>query len=763
MRRLPITQSILLLFSVLSFAFVVHAEKHSFPDIQGHKHQEDIELLSQRGVIEGYSDRRFRPDQSINRAEFLKILTLAAFGEEALEPRDSRCFQDFIGSAKWFWPLACTAKERGIINGYPDGTFQGERTVNLVEALKMTVEAWKIEKPPLPEDEEWYQPYVSVALSRDIPSLFPLAPAHLLLRGEASSLLVGFGEEIADVSKELQLSEPSPEIVEEQASSLPPPPAPALVPSRLREPIRHGNLRIEQTGFANIDVSEGTQDVLLLRFRAVAGRQDVSITSLIFEASTGSLETAQNYRILADHIGDGSLLKYGTNARIDGNNLTISPLDLPVYRDSEVTVELRADIVHNPAVSSVALSFKTSDPLYIGAVGREDGRELAGITTNNVDCPSQYSVCWTAVFTQTARVIGVVQTGNLYVTQGTVPVSSHQILLGATSETLLRVTLRAENEDMEVTELSIEDGNSSITSLELLKAGETLPFAIAYTSGCDAVSSDRFCVQLPTNALLIPRDGEQDILVRARLKSDADGGRSGESFTLALTGSTASSVRAVEARGISSDTDLSQNDGDSVLEGEIFIGRENAGANTPITGPTHDTAASLIDAIVNNSPDEDGGAVHAGTSPIGTFRFSSPSHGNTLGGLKKVTIQSLRFEVSALNVEVNSESFLLYNKGNASVTTSCESSGSTGNITVTCSNLTGSTVSTQISPGGSIDLVLQATIENTEISPGSSSLQVRLENINNRNLQGPITWDDGTTTFTWVDLDNSTVRSTQYR
>ena len=46
----------------------------SFSDIQGHWAQEQIEAAVRSGWVNGYPDGTFRPDATVTRAEFVKML-----------------------------------------------------------------------------------------------------------------------------------------------------------------------------------------------------------------------------------------------------------------------------------------------------------------------------------------------------------------------------------------------------------------------------------------------------------------------------------------------------------------------------------------------------------------------------------------------------------------------------------------------------------------------------------------------------------------
>ncbi len=89
-----------------------------FPDME-HSwsgYKEAVSVLKDRGVISGYENGTFEPRSTINRAEFLKLV-FASRG--AQEPVQGECFADVPADA-WFAPFVCAAQRRGIAKGYPD-------------------------------------------------------------------------------------------------------------------------------------------------------------------------------------------------------------------------------------------------------------------------------------------------------------------------------------------------------------------------------------------------------------------------------------------------------------------------------------------------------------------------------------------------------------------------------------------------------------------------------------------------------------------
>ena len=74
----------------------------------------DIEKLSEKGIVSGYDDGTFRPEESVSRAEFVKLV-ISAFGGTADGEYDEN-FAD-VKKSDWFAPYIGTASSLGIING----------------------------------------------------------------------------------------------------------------------------------------------------------------------------------------------------------------------------------------------------------------------------------------------------------------------------------------------------------------------------------------------------------------------------------------------------------------------------------------------------------------------------------------------------------------------------------------------------------------------------------------------------------------------
>lgn len=90
-----------------------------------------IELATKLGIVKGYEDASFHPNAMVTRAEFATML-VKAFG---LTSEGDSSFKDTTGH--WAADAIATLKASGIINGYEDGTFKPNQTISRAEIVAM--------------------------------------------------------------------------------------------------------------------------------------------------------------------------------------------------------------------------------------------------------------------------------------------------------------------------------------------------------------------------------------------------------------------------------------------------------------------------------------------------------------------------------------------------------------------------------------------------------------------------------------------------
>lgn len=90
-------------------------------DIAGHWARDAISQLMDAGIVRGYDDGTFRPDNAVTRAEFVTMLARAT-GADLTGPGSSD-FSDVRGG-DWFAPAVALAVQNNWVTGYPDGSFR---------------------------------------------------------------------------------------------------------------------------------------------------------------------------------------------------------------------------------------------------------------------------------------------------------------------------------------------------------------------------------------------------------------------------------------------------------------------------------------------------------------------------------------------------------------------------------------------------------------------------------------------------------------
>ncbi|MDP2211184.1 MAG: S-layer homology domain-containing protein [Candidatus Aquicultor sp.] len=105
-----------------------------FPDVSSaHWVSPYVEAAKESNIISGDAAGNFRPDVIINRAEAAEIVVNAA---GANENASGDLFSD-VASDFWAYVPIMTARNSGIINGYPDGTFRPTGNASRAESTKI--------------------------------------------------------------------------------------------------------------------------------------------------------------------------------------------------------------------------------------------------------------------------------------------------------------------------------------------------------------------------------------------------------------------------------------------------------------------------------------------------------------------------------------------------------------------------------------------------------------------------------------------------
>lgn len=110
----------------------------TFEDAELHDNVAAIEAMAARGIVSGYPDGSFQPERTLSRAEFCAMVT-AALG---LPASGNNAFDDTVGH--WASGRIATAYAYGLAAGTGNGKFNPNGTISKQEAATMVAAAAKL-------------------------------------------------------------------------------------------------------------------------------------------------------------------------------------------------------------------------------------------------------------------------------------------------------------------------------------------------------------------------------------------------------------------------------------------------------------------------------------------------------------------------------------------------------------------------------------------------------------------------------------------
>lgn len=101
-----------------------------------------VKVLKNRDVVEGYKNNTFQPERNISRAEFTKMLVASAFPEADLSG-NVNCFKDVYDG--WYEKWVCYASDAGLVSGYDDGYFYPLGEVDRATAVAVMLDVFGVD------------------------------------------------------------------------------------------------------------------------------------------------------------------------------------------------------------------------------------------------------------------------------------------------------------------------------------------------------------------------------------------------------------------------------------------------------------------------------------------------------------------------------------------------------------------------------------------------------------------------------------------
>ena len=110
--------------------------KSSFNDVSKNEWYSDyIGYLSKYGIIKGYADNTFRPNDNVTRAEFVAMtVRFNSLFNEVKKGSYTVKYTD-VATNYWAYSDVAYAKHAGWLNGYADGSFKGDNAITRAEVV----------------------------------------------------------------------------------------------------------------------------------------------------------------------------------------------------------------------------------------------------------------------------------------------------------------------------------------------------------------------------------------------------------------------------------------------------------------------------------------------------------------------------------------------------------------------------------------------------------------------------------------------------
>ncbi len=297
-------------------------------------------------------------------------------------------------------------------------------------------------------------------------------------------------------------------------------------------------------------------------------------------------------------------------------------------------------------------------------------------------------------------------------------IHSQYLLLGDVSSVLGSVKIFLNEEALRLREISIDLTNAA-TSIDSILVYDEDRRLLGRATISSALLPARYQLIVPSEALTIPKSEEASLYFRAQLKSYNGGGLSGQDVQISKV---------------------------TVIGDGEWSNRRYTKMSTE-TFVSFETARSTITSVRNANSVTNAPLVISTNRIIGTFDFE----GRKTDGSAKVELQSIRFQieqsggVSLTNVQIGIPGLPDRH--------SCSVSGSE----VICSSIPATFGSLT---DAMLTLIVYADIAATDTQ--HAGLRLVIIDPGSVSASGAVTWTDGTSTFTWLGVDQPVAQGTRF-
>ena len=177
----------LALVIMLVFSLSMTALAASFKDVRGNEYYATAaKTLADKGILNGYENGTFGASKAITRAEMATIIC-RVLGQKSLSKTSTK-FWD-TSSSHWASGYVKYAADRGIIGGDGNGKFRPQDYVKYEEAIKMVVCAIGYDRCVMPNALDWSAPYIAIANANGITKSLQGSKGKYATRGDIAVMV----------------------------------------------------------------------------------------------------------------------------------------------------------------------------------------------------------------------------------------------------------------------------------------------------------------------------------------------------------------------------------------------------------------------------------------------------------------------------------------------------------------------------------------------------------------------------------------------
>lgn len=187
-------KKIISIIMILTMSFSSLTAVFAYTDCE----DEAVMDLSDLGVMTGYEDGIFKPDNNLTRAELSTLISRVSgisrvddvYGDydEMLDSAD--VFSD-IDRTYWGYKYIAFCKQKGYLGGFEDGTFRPNDNVTLAQTLKICLTSIDYDamlKDESSSDEDWTAEWMNLAAQYELADASD-DPNRVISRIEAAQIL----------------------------------------------------------------------------------------------------------------------------------------------------------------------------------------------------------------------------------------------------------------------------------------------------------------------------------------------------------------------------------------------------------------------------------------------------------------------------------------------------------------------------------------------------------------------------------------------